>query len=966
VTEAGQQDHEQDLRRLAEGLGLVFEKVDEAGSRGNTAGLRSDRLLFSRRLDSRTYFVHDEHFGLHRAGGVFDGPDDELLERAHEVAKRLDVPLEEVDGHTILTEQTRVGEVDLETGALRMEDVEEGKRLVVLRRRLRDLPVWSSNVVLGVRMDRRIGFLQLHWPEIPDQVVDRGGKLAAAVAGEWRAPERAGARVESVEAGILHSPAISLVMDVVAAIRVIYEPEDPAYGRKLTLYVDEEGNDITLPRQFEKMEEEPPPKREERPPQEQIEHARRGFRALLAANPNYFGTTPELDFPVLLPLQLDTFYEEIGCVGYEPQLRRLEAVVYVRQETGYGGDICSPGTREFVRFYLSFDNGATWLDQGMASFAAYDIPGSKPLEYDVTVQIDPPQEFCFTENLPLVRAILSWNNAPPPSDPGFVPVWGEVQEARIQIAPKPFLLLKDFLALTKLELSKDLAAVVDSEQALAVTKPKPSLQELHHAYKDEVEPHRYLLPEIEQVVASPSLTVGPELPLTKLAVELDLDLGAIIGALFETNGDTSYEELHCVGLNTDASALVGVLQVKRSSGYSGSLCTTGSQEYVAFWIDWGAGWTYAGTTSVNVHDLAGIPPEGLWYSVFLPVDLTAYQRPCEQGAATPRVRAILSWQVAPPPGNPNYVPTWGNRDETVVQVKPGAVVGDARVPFLSRVGDMDESKIAADGKADGTTQNTGFLASDSPFGGRITMAGHISNPVPGLKYRVMRKPHGDPDSAYAPLTLEPQGLDLTLNTWDLMTGWHQTTITVHADGDGYYSFEDYAFFHSIENSTMMVWYSTAADDGLTFDLRIDLSVDGNPANDVHSNVVTVLIDNTAPTIDFDIDLGAGVDCADFDVGATFTGTYTATDEHFGRFSFEILPAGPAHGVLPSPPSGASVFYSGAITDPGVSGGTYTLHTAGMDACGYALILHVWDRTNVNSGAGSNYNHDAVGFCLKAV
>ena len=52
--------------------------------------------------------------------------------------------------------------------------------------------------------------------------------------------------------------------------------------------------------------------------------------------------------------------------------------------------------------------------------------------------------------------------------------------------------------------------------------------------------------------------------------------------------------------------------------------------------------------------------------------------------------------------------------------------------------------------------------------------------------------------------------------------------------------------HSVEGSIMGVWNSTVAEDGLLFDLRIDLSIDGNPAHDVHSNVVTVLIDNVAP------------------------------------------------------------------------------------------------------------------------
>ena len=39
----------------------------------------------------------------------------------------------------------------------------------------------------------------------------------------------------------------------------------------------------------------------------------------------------------------------------------------------------------------------------------------------------------------------------------------------------------------------------------------------------------------------------------------------------------------------------------------------------------------AGTTSVNVHDLAGVPADGLHYAVFLPVNLGAYRHPCGKG-----------------------------------------------------------------------------------------------------------------------------------------------------------------------------------------------------------------------------------------------------------------------------------------------------------------------------------------------
>src|SRR3990172_12575515 len=82
------------------------------------------------------------------------------------------------------------------------------------------------------------------------------------------------------------------------------------------------------------------------------------FRALILANPNYFGNLTLSPFKPVLNLQGDTFYEELGCVGFQPQFNRLEAVVYVNQPSGYGGEICSRGTPPNRPLFTSFSNRA--------------------------------------------------------------------------------------------------------------------------------------------------------------------------------------------------------------------------------------------------------------------------------------------------------------------------------------------------------------------------------------------------------------------------------------------------------------------------------------------------------------------------------------------------------------------------------------------------------------------------------
>ena len=72
----------------------------------------------------------------------------------------------------------------------------------------------------------------------------------------------------------------------------------------------------------------------------EIHRHRLQFRAKLLENPNYFGNLKASAFDAVSTLTGSVLYEEIGCVGFQPQLNRLEAVVFVNQPSGYGGDIC--------------------------------------------------------------------------------------------------------------------------------------------------------------------------------------------------------------------------------------------------------------------------------------------------------------------------------------------------------------------------------------------------------------------------------------------------------------------------------------------------------------------------------------------------------------------------------------------------------------------------------------------------
>ena len=699
------------------------------------------------------------------------------------------------------------------------------------------------------------------------------------------------------------------------------------------------------------------------------ELARQNLRAVLLANPNYFGNITESSFKAVLNIQEDTAYESIGCVGYNPQLEQLRATISIKQGSGYSGGICTAGSEEYVRFYLSYDGGSTWQDQGLRAVNVFDVLGPKPLEYAVTLQISPAEEFCFIQNLPTVRAILSCNSPPPSGAPNWTPVWGNVVDAQIQIDGFHFILLSSLLSEAKVQLPEEIAPAIDLGQPIEAAAPKAlSPVELHHVYSGTSVPqHRYLASLLAASAGSPALNSvvkesSPATALAKPAVYFggisDINLSSLVESWLNTNGNTSYEELDCVGLDPNTSQLAGVIQIKQGSGYSGGPCTAGSKEFVVFWVDWGSGWEYAGTTSVAVHDFSAIPADGLQYNVFLPVNLLSHAQPCTNGPQTAKVRAVLSWNTPPPTTNPHAPVVWGNSLEGLILIPPGQAISDGeQVPFLSAVGDVDTTLIGSDGRiTDAVTITPGAHYVDAPFGGRITLAGQISNPAPGLRYRIMKAPHGS--SAFAPIVNEPAGLTLTLNVFSGGV-WTESEQTFHADAEGYYPYQDYSPDHTVEGHLLGVWNTTSADTGYAYDLRVDLSE--APFPDIQSNVATVLVNNDSPVATVTPTFG---ECGKLAPGDTITGVFTATATDFGSFGFTILPAVPANGVLPSPPSGISVELGGAIADPGVVNESFKIDTTGMEPCGYSLTIGVWDRTNVNSGQTSNYNQNSAGFCLQ--
>src|SRR5215468_3801138 len=163
----------------------------------------------------------------------------------------------------------------------------------------------------------------------------------------------------------------------------------------------------------------------------------------------------------------------------QSQMMRLEAIVNIKQSTGYNGNLCSNASREYVRFYVDFKDGGGFNDMGLASFKSADIsdlpPGPQhPLSYMVYLYINDEQYRRFTDCthavIPTMRAILQWNLAPPPATPGYQPFYGNVRDVDIQLQRRPWIIFSELGDVAK---KIGLSSLFAAEHPIPLPDPGP-------------------------------------------------------------------------------------------------------------------------------------------------------------------------------------------------------------------------------------------------------------------------------------------------------------------------------------------------------------------------------------------------------------------------------------------------------------------------------------------------------------
>ncbi|HVZ96637.1 MAG TPA: hypothetical protein VG847_07165 [Chitinophagaceae bacterium] len=689
----------------------------------------------------------------------------------------------------------------------------------------------------------------------------------------------------------------------------------------------------------------------------ELEHfnLRAGFKVLQLSNANYFGNLKESNLKPVVQIASNVFYEELKCVSYNPATHVLNAAVTIKQNGGYNGGSCTRGSVEYVRFYVDYLRNGNWIDEGLVGTNVHDLSFGGNICYNVHLALNPKNLACCDDPavLPRVWAILSWNSAPPANTPVWTPVWGNVFETNIQIAPAftIWCLIKKGIQIP-VELQKQLNVNLHlAEQIYHPVPPKPdpgpllTLQELKTNYKDKVEDTRIVLPQVA------SLSNFSEIASVKDSFTAKaFNWAQLVGDIALLKFNTTYEEIRCVALNRELDTLHASIIVKKPYGYLGDLCHAGSKEYVAFYMDFGAGYVYMGASSVDVHDISTVPGDGLWYNVAIPVNLQPYQKQwCTEGKAV--LKAILSWNIAPPANNPDYIAAYGNWAECTVEIKPlpqGVIPGNTTV-VLEKLGGMAVEDInVTTGLA--TTNSAASLggAKDSPFYGTMEMIGNIFYPVPGMSYRfLITKPGG----AEQPL------LDTQIITTDTMGV--PTDHTLNPDPQGWIPFLQTASTNIVAG--LLGRYSATAEGKHV--IRIQAKDALNNIYDDPNGAVSITADAQAPDVHIHIDPAIGGDCADFTVGQDITGTYSMTDAHAGSFTISVTPAKGA-AVDVDGMGTNSLSYTGGTLPNGGKAGAFVIHTANVPRCGYNVRIDAWDRTIINSHGIGFYNYDVQGFCLR--
>ena len=665
-----------------------------------------------------------------------------------------------------------------------------------------------------------------------------------------------------------------------------------------------------------------------------------------------------------------TSWEELECLGYNPELSRVEAIVNIKKSGGYSGNMCSLGSPEYVRFFIDYNDGNGFEDLGLASFRAFNISEAPagpqhPISYMVSkeINVSKKKKFCNTEVIATLRAVLSWNQIPS-TNPNQTPTYGNILDAEVVLKPFQFSFPLPPIAIQPI--NPIISELIGKQSVEKVEKVDVS-SFIKLNMKQGVSSSRTMTQLVAMSAESNSGELMKQLSAINLA-DFGIDLNDFTKGLDDKDFNVDFEAIESVGLNTAQDTLGAVINIKRPSGYGGNLCKKGSLEYVSFFADFnndGVFDKYMGTSFVKVNDIQNIPQEGLKYAAFLKTDLSKYLKNCKTPQVV-RIRAILSW-ATPPTSDPEQNVAWGNRMDALVQLRPRK---SNQTATIYSIGNVDIPDIATDTCL--AYPGNGNRTNNRPWGGRITIKGGIDNSgVPGTtKYRVEYSSDG---VDYFPVTLRQQIRTIRNNP---------TEFTTHnlQEPNGWFPYlanHDTENLIEIRDNVLATWPSHDFEG--KYYIRVSFTKGdpiADPASIQHSIPVRIQLDNRRfrpdntpnnildATFDVDMTIDGGV-CKVYGQAASLTGHLKVRDRYYGGYDLNIQPATQIINSV-----GLITYATDAKLDNGVNGeqgpldDTFEVDTSKLQPCGYTLRLRGYERTILNNSHHNPYADKYVGFCVR--
>jgi hypothetical protein len=127
------------------------------------------------------------------------------------------------------------------------------------------------------------------------------------------------------------------------------------------------------------------------------------------------------------------FYEQMSCVGYDPQRRQFAAPIKIKQIFGFG-PAPLPGSREYVLHCVA-DASGVLLPVALDSVHLADAIANQVPTWQFAVIANANQNlhtiYPMNGQTRRARSILSW--ALPPTNCNYTPIWGNALNYRIRL-----------------------------------------------------------------------------------------------------------------------------------------------------------------------------------------------------------------------------------------------------------------------------------------------------------------------------------------------------------------------------------------------------------------------------------------------------------------------------------------------------------------------------------------------------